>query len=174
MIRIPATLYNRITFPLQLLASSMAETTLNLIGIPVFREGNILELSNQKLSVVEACSGIRSLLSLTTLAIIYGYFLDSKIWRRCLLVIAALVLFLGREAGPHVDLDLREMRAERLDREGIGIGPARALADHRVVLELFRDLVDRRARALADDVPALELELGAPHLEDARGQVVPR
>ena len=78
-------IYNQITFPLQLFASRVAESTLGLIGIPVLREGNVLELASQKLSVAEACSGIRSLLSLTFLSttiLVYAYFFDKKVWMR--------------------------------------------------------------------------------------------
>ncbi len=87
MIPLPAILYNQITFPLQLLASRMAEATLSLLAIPVLREGNILELPNQRLSVVEACSGIRSLLSLGFLALVYGYFLERRGWVRVTLFV---------------------------------------------------------------------------------------
>lgn len=76
MIPIPAVIYNQVTFPLQLLASRVAEQALTLVGIPVLRDGNVLELASQKLSVVEACSGIRSLLSLTFLSLVYGYFFE--------------------------------------------------------------------------------------------------
>ncbi len=76
MIPIPAVIYNQITFPLQLLASRVAEIALTAIGIPVLRDGNVLELASQKLSVVEACSGIRSLLSLSFLSLVYGYFFE--------------------------------------------------------------------------------------------------
>jgi exosortase len=76
MIPIPAIVYSQLTFPLQLLASSVAEQALFLVGIPVLRDGNVLELASQKLSVVEACSGIRSLLSLTFLSLVYGYFFE--------------------------------------------------------------------------------------------------
>jgi exosortase len=82
MIRIPAILYRQITFPLQLFASEVAEKVLSLAGIAVLREGNVLELSSQRLSVVEACSGIRSLLSLSFLSLIYAYFFDAKAWMR--------------------------------------------------------------------------------------------
>ena len=61
MIPIPAIIYNRITFPLQIIASEAAEHALSWLQIPVLREGNILELPDQTLNVVEACSGIRSL-----------------------------------------------------------------------------------------------------------------
>jgi exosortase len=90
MIPIPAVIYNQITFPLQLFASSVAEMTLNLIGIPALREGNVLELANNKLSVIEACSGIRSLLSLTFLSLVYGFFFDQKAWVRPILLIGVI------------------------------------------------------------------------------------
>jgi exosortase len=90
MIPIPAILYNQITFPLQLIASRVAEWALMLIGIPVLREGNILELAGQKLSVVEACSGIRSLLTLSFLSLVYGYFFETKTWLRVVLFLATV------------------------------------------------------------------------------------
>jgi exosortase len=90
MVPIPAIIYNQITFPLQLLASRVAEVALGVIGIPVIREGNILELSSQRLSVVEACSGIRSLLSLSFLSLVYGYFFDKKPWMRPVLFVATV------------------------------------------------------------------------------------
>jgi exosortase len=90
MVPIPAIIYNQITFPLQRLASQAAAWALMFIGIPVLREGNVLELAGQKLSVVEACSGIRSLLSLSFLSLVYGYFFESKIWMRVLLFVATV------------------------------------------------------------------------------------
>ncbi len=90
MVPIPAVIYNQITFPLQLFASTVAEVTLNLIGLPALREGNVLELANNKLSVIEACSGIRSLLSLTFLSLVYGYFFDQKAWMRPVLLLGVI------------------------------------------------------------------------------------
>lgn len=90
MVPIPSIIYNRITFPLQLLASRLAANALDLINIPVMRDGNILELPHQTLSVVEACSGIRSLLSLTFLSLVYGYFFESRIWLRAVLFFATI------------------------------------------------------------------------------------
>ncbi len=72
---VPAMVYARVTLPLQIFASASAEMALNWIGIPVLRDGNILELPHERLSVVEACSGIRSLLSLGFLSLVYAYFL---------------------------------------------------------------------------------------------------
>ncbi len=90
MIPIPAIIYNSATLKLQLLASRLAEGALDAFNIPVLREGNILELPNQQLSVVEACSGIRSLLSLTFLSLVYGYFTEKRIWMRAVLFLSTI------------------------------------------------------------------------------------
>jgi exosortase len=89
-IPIPMLIFNRIAFPLQLLASDYAARVINMIGIPAFREGNVIELAQMKLEVVEACSGIRSLMSLATLAVTYAYFAESKWWRRIVLVASVI------------------------------------------------------------------------------------
>jgi len=90
MVPIPRIIYNQITFPLQFLASSLASSLLALVGVPVLREGNVIHLPTMSLEVVEACSGIRSLMSLVTLALIYGYLMEPRILRRGLLCIAAV------------------------------------------------------------------------------------
>jgi exosortase len=90
MIPIPAVIYNSITFPLQLLASRLAENALSFLSVPVLREGNVLILPNQELSVVEACSGIRSLLSLTFLSLVYGYFFEKRTWLRVVLFLSTV------------------------------------------------------------------------------------
>ncbi len=79
MVPIPAVIYNQITFPLQIIASKFAEHALDLMDIPVFRDGNILDVAGHPLSVIEACSGIRSLLTLTFLALVYGYFFEKHL-----------------------------------------------------------------------------------------------
>jgi len=90
MVPIPLIIYNKITLPLQLIASRMAASALDTLGIPVLRDGNILELPHQTLSVVEACSGIRSLLALTFLSLVYGYFFEKRIWVRVVLLAATI------------------------------------------------------------------------------------
>lgn len=90
MIPIPAILFNKITFPLQLLASRLAASVLPFFGVPVLREGNIINLASIALEVAEACSGIRSLMSLLTLAIMYGYLMDQRCWVRWVLAISAV------------------------------------------------------------------------------------
>jgi len=89
MIPIPNLIISQITFPLQLLAAKLATALLQLV-IVVHREGNVIWTVNGPLDVVEACSGIRSLLSLVTLAIIYGYLLESRKWVRVVLACAAV------------------------------------------------------------------------------------
>lgn len=90
MIPIPTIVFNQITFPLQLLASQVAATVLPVLGVPVLREGNVINLPAMPLEVAEACSGIRSLMSLVALAIIYGYLLEKRLWVRWLLALAAV------------------------------------------------------------------------------------
>lgn len=86
MIPIPRMIYAQITLPLQLFASAVAEHSLDWFGIPVLREGNVLKLASQDLSVVEACSGIRSLLSLSFLGLVYAFFFDKRVWMRWVLL----------------------------------------------------------------------------------------
>ena len=90
MIPIPAVIYGQITLPLQLFATQVAETLLGWMNIPVLRDGNILELASQRLNVVEACSGIRSLMTLTFLALTYAYLFDKKPWMRWALLAATV------------------------------------------------------------------------------------
>ena len=111
---IPAIVFNKIAFPLQLFASRCAVWSMSMIGIPVLRQGNIIELKplnsfdTKKLEVVEACSGIRSLMTLLTLAVVFAYFSHSPsddppdsgkrfgwlrsywFWRSAILVISAV------------------------------------------------------------------------------------
>lgn len=82
MIPLPVIIYNQITFPLQLLASRVATSWLEFMQVPVFREGNVLNLPNYSLEVVEACSGVRSLMTLISLAVAYGYLADRRRWVR--------------------------------------------------------------------------------------------
>lgn len=86
----PAIIFNQITFPLQLLASQTASSLLPLLGVPVLREGNVIQLPSMRLEVAEACSGIRSLMSLFTLSVFYGYFLERTTTRRWFLAIASI------------------------------------------------------------------------------------
>jgi exosortase len=86
----PTIVFNQITFPLQLLASQFAADILPVFHVPVLQDGNIINLPAMPLEVAQACSGIRSLMSLFTVAVIYGYFLEKATWRRVVLALSAL------------------------------------------------------------------------------------
>ena len=88
MIPIPSILMDRITFPMQLFASKVAASALYLTGIPVLREGNVMLLANTSLEVAEACSGIRSLISLLALSVVFAYISQKATWKRVLLVLS--------------------------------------------------------------------------------------
>ena len=103
MIPLPAIVFNAIAFPLQLFAARTATTVLQFMDIPVFREGNLITLANITLEVAEACSGIRSLITLLALAVTYAYFTQRRPWRRILLWLStvpiAIVANVARVAG---------------------------------------------------------------------------
>jgi exosortase len=86
MVPLPGIIFYQITFPLQLLASRFAAFLLDLARVPVLREGNLLILPNYTMEVVEACSGIRSLVSLAALAVAFSYLMEGTWWRRILLL----------------------------------------------------------------------------------------
>ena len=90
MVPLPEIVFNQIALPLQLIASRVGETAIAAAGIPVLREGNILELPDMTLAVAEACSGIRSLVSLVTLAVVLTYFTGRGIGGRLAVVVAAV------------------------------------------------------------------------------------
>ncbi|MBY0496304.1 MAG: exosortase [Cyanobacteria bacterium] len=90
MVPLPAIIFNKIAFPLQLLASNVGEYSVRSLDIPILREGNVLILANATLEVAEACSGIRSLVSLFTLGIVFGYFVDRRAWVRAVIALSAI------------------------------------------------------------------------------------
>jgi exosortase len=95
MIPIPAIIYSSLTLRLQILASELGEILITAMGIPVLREGNTLKLPSQTLDIVDACSGIRSLLSLLFLALVYSFFTDKKVWMRWALLAATIPIAIG-------------------------------------------------------------------------------
>jgi len=98
MIPIPAIIYAQLTLRLQEVATVLAEWILTAVGIPVIRTGNLLELPSQVLNVAEACSGIRSLLSLSFLSLVYAYFRDNRTWVRWTLFFATVPIAIGANA----------------------------------------------------------------------------
>lgn len=118
-IPIPAIIFNKIAFPLQLFASRCAVWVMQTIGIATLRQGNVIELmpfgalQPKRLEVVEACSGIRSLMTLVTLAVIFAYFTRPQVenknnrrsfliryefWRAFLLVVSAVPIAIATNA----------------------------------------------------------------------------
>jgi exosortase len=97
-IPLPELILNQIAFPLQLLASRAGEAAVSAAGIPILREGNVLILPEMRLEVVEACSGIRSLASLVTLALILGKLAEPRPWARVALVAMAIPVAIAANA----------------------------------------------------------------------------
>ena len=87
--------YNQVTSPLQMLASRTAAGMLWAVGVAVVREGNILDVAGHRVAVQEACNGIRYLLSLGFVAVVYAYLADAKPWMRLALlaVVAPIAIF---------------------------------------------------------------------------------
>jgi exosortase len=98
MIPIPQILYARLTLSLQMLASELGEILIGWMGIPVIRTGNLLQLPSQTLDIADACSGIRSLMSLAFLSLVYAYFTDKRTWMRWALLIATVPIAIGANA----------------------------------------------------------------------------
>ena len=90
MVPLPAIVFNRLTLPLQLVASSAGELLIRACGIPILRDGNVLQLPGRTLEVVEACSGIRSIVTLLMLAVVVGYFTERRRVPRVLLALTAV------------------------------------------------------------------------------------
>lgn len=97
-IPIPSIILNEITIPLQIVASKLASGLLPLFGVPVLREGNVIALPAMKLEVAEACSGIRSLISLITLSVFYGYLVERSVLRRIVIVVASIPIAIAANA----------------------------------------------------------------------------
>ena len=89
MIPWPAIILNALTLPLQLLAARLSTSSLQLMNLPVYREGNVIFLPHATLEVVEACSGIRSLVSLLALAVVFAYMTQRHVWKMAVLVVSA-------------------------------------------------------------------------------------
>ena len=85
-----AIVYSRITLPLQLLASRMAAGLLSLGGVHVVLEGNILDVGGHRVAVEEACNGVRYLLSLAFIAVVFAYLADPRPWMRLALLVAVV------------------------------------------------------------------------------------
>ena len=90
MVPLPQSLVNVVAFPLQLVAADLAVKALFLLDVPALREGNIIHLANAKLFVAEACSGLRSLMALITLGVVFAYFFRKSTADRIAIVLSAI------------------------------------------------------------------------------------
>ena len=90
MVPLPQSLANSITFPLQLIATDLSMHPLYWLQIPALREGNIIHLAGQQLMVAEACSGLRSVMALGTLGVVFAYFFRKNFWERLILVLSTI------------------------------------------------------------------------------------
>ncbi len=90
VIPIPPVIFYQLTFPLQVMATKFGVAVLQTFDIPVLREGNVIWLAHTTLEVTEACSGIRSLLSLFSLAVLYGYFSESRFILRAAITLSSI------------------------------------------------------------------------------------
>ncbi len=90
MVPIPAIFYYSATMPMQLFSSSLANQAISAVGIESVRTGNIINLPNYRLEVIEACSGLRSLITLIALGALYAKLTLGGFWRPLVLVLAAI------------------------------------------------------------------------------------
>ena len=90
MVPLPELVTNKLTMPLQLISSQLATGLLQLAGIPVFRQGNIIDMGTRQMQIVNACSGLRYILSLLALGIIFCYFYQRKPWKILILLFILL------------------------------------------------------------------------------------
>lgn len=98
MVPLPAIVMNAVAFPLQLFAAQTATFCLEVVGIPVLREGNVITLADTTLEVAEACSGIRSLQALLALGAVYGYFTQRAVWKRWALLLLSVPIAIAANA----------------------------------------------------------------------------
>lgn len=89
-IPLPNFLYAGLSSKLQLWSSALGIGCLQLIGITAFREGNVIDLGPVQLQVVEACSGIRYLFPLASLALLCAYLFKDRMWKRIVLVVSSI------------------------------------------------------------------------------------
>jgi exosortase len=157
MVPLPQSLVNVIAFPLQLIAADLAVEWLHWLSIPALREGNIIHLANTPLFVAEACSGLRSLMALGTLAIVFAYFFRKNALERVIIVLSAIPIAILVNAfrvalTGYLTHNIGEKAAQGLihQTEGLftfGLAFALLLVEASLLQVLFRRYRQRRAAA---------------------------
>jgi len=99
MVPLPALLLNAVAFPLQGLAAQNAAWGLDMLGVPVLQDGNVIHLSHLTLGVTEACSGIRSLISLLALAVAWAHVTLPSRWMHWFFVASVVPITIVANAG---------------------------------------------------------------------------
>jgi len=94
MIPVPVSLLERISIPLQLFASIVSTQLIQLFSIPVYQEGNVLYFAQTQLEVAQACSGLRSIVALTMLSVIFVYLTRKGVARKIILLTSAIPIAL--------------------------------------------------------------------------------
>lgn len=90
MFPLPGLLTKQLTMPLQLVSSRLATAMLQVVGIPAFCQGNVIDLGVRQMQVVEACSGLRYILALLALGVIFCYFFQRRLWKILLLLLVLI------------------------------------------------------------------------------------
>ncbi len=90
MIPLPYVIYFAATFPMQLLATKVTVTILNIIGMSAVQQGNMIHLPGYSLEVAEACSGLRSLISLLALGAVYARYTQQGLLRQIILFLSTI------------------------------------------------------------------------------------
>jgi exosortase D (VPLPA-CTERM-specific) len=90
MFPLPGLLTKQLTLPLQLISSRLATAMLQLVGIPAFCQGNVIDLGVRQMQMVEACSGLRYILALLALGVVFGYFFQRRLWKILLLFLVLI------------------------------------------------------------------------------------
>jgi len=89
-IPLPNFFYNNLSSELQLLSSQIGVYVIRAFGIPVFLEGNVIDLGQMKLQVVDACAGLRYLFPLFSLGFVVAHFFSVPMWMRVITVASTI------------------------------------------------------------------------------------
>jgi exosortase len=98
MVPIPYIIYDMIAFPLKLFVTKVSVGFLKIVGVVVMREGNIIMFPSTTLEVADACSGIRSLISLLAIAAAYAFLMKTSNVRRWIIIISAVPIAVATNA----------------------------------------------------------------------------